>query len=234
MSNAFEPRLGRGERRQPRREAGRGRRLAAPRREHRRARVRHPQQPVPFHHANEELLIVLSGTPELRTPAGLRELQPGEVVSFPCGHEGAHRLRNASSEPCRLLFISEINFPDIVSYPDTGTTLAVTAPSARTAFPRGSDGPLTDLIAAAFDADPGSASQMGRPTGTCSVSTLAFRSADQRPCVARVPCLSGRLRHGSRDPEPRAPRPVQLRSRTCGARGTTRHDGARADDSAGS
>jgi uncharacterized cupin superfamily protein len=114
--------------------------------------------PYHFHHANEELLIVLSGTPELRMPDGLRELQPGEVVSFPCGPEGAHRLRNASSEPCRLLFISETNFPDIVSYPDTGTTLAVTAPTARLAFPGGSDGPLTDLTAAAFDADPGSAS----------------------------------------------------------------------------
>jgi len=81
--------------------------------------------PYHFHHANEELLIVLSGTPELRTPDGLRELKPGEVVSFPCGPGGAHRLRNASSEPCRLLFISERNFPDIVSYPDTSTTLVV-------------------------------------------------------------------------------------------------------------
>ena len=52
--------------------------------------------PYHFHHANEELLIVLSGTPELRTPDGLRELQPGEVVSFRCGPEGAHRLRNTS------------------------------------------------------------------------------------------------------------------------------------------
>ena len=113
--------------------------------------------PYHFHHANEELLIVLRGTPELRTPDGLRALQPGAVVSFPRGPEGAHRLRNVSSEICRLLFISETNFPDIVSYPDTGTTLAVTAPTTRLAFPNGSDGPLTDLIAAAFEADPGSA-----------------------------------------------------------------------------
>jgi len=112
--------------------------------------------PYHFHHANEELLIVLSGTPELRTPDGLRELPPGEVLSFPRGPEGAHRLRNASSEPCRVLFIAEMNFPDIVSYPDTGATLAVTTPSARLAFPAGSDAPVTDLIAAAFDADPGS------------------------------------------------------------------------------
>ncbi len=114
--------------------------------------------PYHFHHANEELLIVLSGTPELRMPDGLRELHPGEVVSFPCGTEGAHRLRNPTSEPCRLLFISERNFPDILSYPDTGTTLAVTAPGARLAFPSGSDGPANDLIAAAFAADPGSSS----------------------------------------------------------------------------
>ena len=50
-----------------------------------------------------------------------------------------------------------MNFPDIVSYLDTGATLAVTAPAVRLAFPSGSDGPVTDLIAAAFDADPGSA-----------------------------------------------------------------------------
>lgn len=112
--------------------------------------------PYHFHHANEELLIVLGGKPELRTPDGLRELQPGEVISFPRGPEGAHRLRNTASEPCRLLFISEMNLPDIVSYPDTGTTLAVT-PTGRLAFPSGSDGPLPDLIAAAFDADPGNA-----------------------------------------------------------------------------
>jgi hypothetical protein len=52
--------------------------------------------------------------------------------------------------------ISEVNFPDIVSYPDTGTTLVVSAPTTRLAFPSGSDGSLTELIAAAFDADPGS------------------------------------------------------------------------------
>ncbi len=113
--------------------------------------------PYHFHHANEELLIVLSGTPELRTPDGLRDLKTGEVVSFPRGPGGVHRLRNASPEPSRVLFISEMNLPDIVSYPDTGTTLAVTTPTARLAFPGGSDGPLADLIAAAFGADPGSA-----------------------------------------------------------------------------
>ena len=118
--------------------------------------------PYHFHHANEELLIVLTGTPELRTPDGLRELEPGEVVSFPRGPAGAHRLRNGSSVPCRLLFVSEMNLPDVVAYPDTGTTLTVTAPTARMAFPSGSDGSVSDLMAAAFAADPGSASSPAR------------------------------------------------------------------------
>ena len=35
--------------------------------------------PYHFHYADEELAIVLSGTPELRTPDGTRELEEGEL-----------------------------------------------------------------------------------------------------------------------------------------------------------
>jgi uncharacterized cupin superfamily protein len=35
------------------------------------------------HHANEELIVVLSGRPTLRTLEGQRELDPGEVVACP-------------------------------------------------------------------------------------------------------------------------------------------------------
>jgi len=38
-----------------------------------------------FHHRWEELLIVLAGRPTLRTPAGSRVLEPGDVVHFPIG-----------------------------------------------------------------------------------------------------------------------------------------------------
>ena len=51
-----------------------------------------------------------------------------------------------------------MNLRDIVSYPDTGTTLTVTSPTPRQAFPGGSDGSLPELIAAASDADRDSAS----------------------------------------------------------------------------
>ena len=109
--------------------------------------------PYHIHHGNEELLIVLSGAPELRTPQGLRTLAPGDVVSFPRGGEGAHRLRNTSREPCRVLFVSEMHLPEVVQYPDTGATLTVTAPAARLAFPGGTDQSFPEIVGAALNAD---------------------------------------------------------------------------------
>ena len=60
-------------------------------------------QAVPYHahYANEELLIVLEGKLELRTPEGTRQLGRGEVAAFPTGPEGAHRMRNVSDAPAR-------------------------------------------------------------------------------------------------------------------------------------
>jgi uncharacterized cupin superfamily protein len=113
--------------------------------------------PYHLHHGNEELLIVLAGAPELRTPAGTRALARGDVVSFPRGPDGAHQLSNASGEPCLLLFVSEMHFPDVVEYPDTGATLALTGPRAGHAFPGGGERPLAEVVAAAMDAGPRSA-----------------------------------------------------------------------------
>src|SRR3954466_11381163 len=70
--------------------------------------------PYHVHHGNEELLIVLSGRPLLRTPAGARTLSPGEVVAFPRGPDGAHRVANPQdSEPARVLLISTMHFPEV-------------------------------------------------------------------------------------------------------------------------
>ena len=38
-----------------------------------------------FHHASEELMVVLRGRPTLRTPDGTRQLDEGEAVHFPTG-----------------------------------------------------------------------------------------------------------------------------------------------------
>ena len=78
------------------------------------------QSPYHFHHGGEELLIVLRGTPTLRSPEGERELKEGEVVHFPRGPEGAHQLSNRSSEVARYVIASALPTPEIVEYPDSG------------------------------------------------------------------------------------------------------------------
>jgi uncharacterized cupin superfamily protein len=81
--------------------------------------------PYHVHHGNEEMLVVLAGRPTLRTPAGIRELETGEVVAFPRGPEGAHRVSNRSEEITRVLLISEMNFPEVAEHLDNGTVLAI-------------------------------------------------------------------------------------------------------------
>ncbi len=75
--------------------------------------------PYHWHLTEEELLVVLEGTPSLRTPDGWRELADGEVVAFPRGERGAHGYRNDSADRVRVLVISEMNAPNLTVYPDT-------------------------------------------------------------------------------------------------------------------
>jgi uncharacterized cupin superfamily protein len=77
--------------------------------------------PYHFHYADEEMLIVLSGQPSLRTPEGIRELEEGEALRFPLGEEGAHQIVNHSQETATFLAISSAGRPDIVVRPDAET-----------------------------------------------------------------------------------------------------------------
>jgi uncharacterized cupin superfamily protein len=76
-----------------------------------------------FHYGEEEMLIVLEGTPTMRNPEGTRELVAGEVVSFLVGPEGAHQLVNDSDSVVRFLALSAGDSTDVVKYPETGETL---------------------------------------------------------------------------------------------------------------
>jgi len=102
--------------------------------------------PYHAHHANEELLLVLSGCPVLRTPDGTRRLEAGEVVAFPRGPAGAHRVFNPSDQPAQVLFLSTMHFPEIAEYPDTGATLAMTGPAEGQVFPDQTDEPLAEAV----------------------------------------------------------------------------------------
>lgn len=78
-----------------------------------------------FHHGNDEAVVVLRGQPSVRTPAGERVLEPGEVVFFPSGPDGAHQLFNGGDEPARYLIAANHASPEVVEYPDSGKVLAL-------------------------------------------------------------------------------------------------------------
>lgn len=108
--------------------------------------------PYHIHHASEEMLFVLTGSPELRTPHGMRLLEPGAVVAFPSGRRGAHRLKNPGPEPARVLIVSTTKYPDVVEHPDTGTWLVTTGPETGKAFPQNVDVSFRDAVFKAMDA----------------------------------------------------------------------------------
>ena len=73
-----------------------------------------------FHHASEELIIVLRGEPIIRLHDGDRQLQEGDVVPLPRGPEGGHRIRNETDAVARVLIVSSNARPDVAEYPETG------------------------------------------------------------------------------------------------------------------
>ena len=71
---------------------------------------------------------MLAGTPSLRTPTGERDLEPGEVVAFPRGEQGAHQVINRTGERARILIVSEMNAPDVVVRPESNKISAFWRP----------------------------------------------------------------------------------------------------------
>ena len=84
--------------------------------------------PYHFHRANEELLVVLSGRPSVRTPEGERELPEGSVVGFRPGPAGGHQVINRSDQPVRYVMFSTKRSPEMVQYPDSGKVGIATFP----------------------------------------------------------------------------------------------------------
>jgi uncharacterized cupin superfamily protein len=81
-----------------------------------------PGQAVcPYHYecGEEEWLLVLAGTPTLRSPDGEERLAPWDVFCFPRGPEGAHQIRNETEEYARVLMFSTVVVPTATVYPDS-------------------------------------------------------------------------------------------------------------------
>jgi uncharacterized cupin superfamily protein len=75
--------------------------------------------PYHYEYAEEEWMLVLEGRPTLRHAQGSDELEQWDVVCFPTGPEGAHGIRNDTTEPVRILMWSNVVYPAATVYPDS-------------------------------------------------------------------------------------------------------------------
>ena len=77
--------------------------------------------PYHYHHKNEETFYILRGEGLLKTPEGERKVAAGELLFFPTGETGAHKLTNCSeTEMLVYLDFDVVHDVDIAVYPDSG------------------------------------------------------------------------------------------------------------------
>jgi uncharacterized cupin superfamily protein len=78
------------------------------------------QSSCPYHYEyEEEWLLVVDGTIVVRAPGGEYTLERGELVCFPPGPTGAHKIMNRSELPARTLVFSSARVPAVSVYPDS-------------------------------------------------------------------------------------------------------------------
>ncbi len=75
--------------------------------------------PYHYEYPEEEWLIVLEGRPTLRDPEGETVLDPGDVVCFPTGPEGAHKVTNRTPERVLVAMLSTKAKTAVAVYPDS-------------------------------------------------------------------------------------------------------------------
>jgi uncharacterized cupin superfamily protein len=75
--------------------------------------------PYHFHHADQEIFVILEGKGMLRTEEGLRIIKKGDTLFFPAGKAGAHQVKNDSEEDLVYLDLKIAQGFDACEYPDT-------------------------------------------------------------------------------------------------------------------
>jgi uncharacterized cupin superfamily protein len=76
----------------------------------------------PYHYEyDEEWLLVVEGTVVVRAPDGEHTLERGDLVRFPAGPDGAHKVMNRSDAPARTLLFSHTRGLAVSVYPDSDT-----------------------------------------------------------------------------------------------------------------
>jgi uncharacterized cupin superfamily protein len=76
--------------------------------------------PYHYEYPDEEWLLVLDGRVTVRHPAGEDELGPGDVICFPTGPDGAHKVTCSGTDAARVMMLSTKMRPGVAVYPDSG------------------------------------------------------------------------------------------------------------------
>jgi uncharacterized cupin superfamily protein len=93
--------------------------------------------PYHYEYPDEEWLIVLEGRPTLRDPEGEHDLDPGDLVCFPVGPEGAHKVTNRTETRVLVAMLSTKAKTAVAVYPDSDKVGVFSGDGAvRLLFPR--------------------------------------------------------------------------------------------------
>jgi uncharacterized cupin superfamily protein len=82
--------------------------------------------PYHFHHAQEEMFVILEGEGSLRVAGQMLPVRAGDVIVIPPGPAYPHQFINTSDAPMRFISISTQERPEICEYPDSGKYQAYT------------------------------------------------------------------------------------------------------------
>ena len=77
--------------------------------------------PYHYHLKNEETFFILKGEGLLRLAEGARAVKAGDLLFFPAGEKGVHKLTNTSeTEMLVYLDFDVVHDLDVAVYPDSG------------------------------------------------------------------------------------------------------------------
>ena len=95
--------------------------------------------PYHYHCKTEETFYIISGIGTLRTPEGEKRVGAGELIFFPAGEAGAHKLTNASdTENLVYLDFDVTHELDVAVYPDSDK-IGIWGMGINQIFPKSAD-----------------------------------------------------------------------------------------------
>jgi uncharacterized cupin superfamily protein len=101
------------------------------------------QHLCPYHYEYvEEWLLVMTGEVRLRAPQGNSSARAGDVVCFPAGPDGAHRIWNEGEANARIVMFSAATVPSVAVYPDSDKVGVWTSEERDQWMFRGAEGKL--------------------------------------------------------------------------------------------